>query len=47
MLTAIVIVGLVIVFVKYKQLLFDLVKHVITVNADPATNNIQLTTEKE
>jgi hypothetical protein len=47
MLTAIVIVGLVIVFVKYKQLLFDLVKHVITVNADPSTNNIQLTAEKE
>lgn len=46
MVTMAVIIGFAFVVIKYRANLFDLVKHVISINADPNTNNIQLTPEK-
>lgn len=46
MLTMAVVIGFVFIVVKYRSNLFDLVKHVVTVNADPTTNNIELVSQK-
>lgn len=44
--TAVVIVGLVVIVVRYKSQIFDLVKWVAANNADPTTNNIELVDKK-
>lgn len=46
MVTAAVVIGFAFIIVKYRSNLFDLVKHVISINADPNTNNIELTPEQ-
>jgi hypothetical protein len=47
MLATVAIVGLVILLLRYKQAVFELVKHVTVINADPTTHNVELTTEKK
>lgn len=46
MVTMAVLIGFAFVAVKYRENLFDLVKHVVGINADPNTNNIELTSTK-
>lgn len=46
MVTMAVIIGFAFIAVKYRDNLFDLVKHVVGINADPESNNIELTATK-
>lgn len=46
-LTGIIITCFAFILIRYKSQLFDLVKAVIKINADPTTNNIQLLTKPE
>lgn len=46
MVTMAVVIGFVFIVVKYRENLFDLVKYVVGINADPHTNNIELTSQK-
>lgn len=47
MMTAIVFIGLIWLFVKYYGKVFGLVAKVLDINADPATNNVQLVSRRE
>lgn len=46
MVTSAILIGFAFIAIRYRANLFDLVKHAISVNADPTTNNVELVAEK-